>query len=72
MFSLFLFIIPILEVVFKVFPAEWLWKGALVLSTFHSVPVLFLPDGQYVWPEHVSENKKRTYRLCVVLSGLYC
>lgn len=67
MFSLFLFIIPILEVVSKVFSAEWLWKGGLVLSTFHSVPVLFLPDGQYVWPEPVTEkNKRMEFVLCCV------
>jgi hypothetical protein len=30
------------------------------------LPYLYSPDeGQYVWPKHVVENKRRKYRVCV-------
>jgi hypothetical protein len=52
MFLLFLFIIPLLGIIFNVFSADWLWRGSLVVAIC----------GQNVWQIHVIEDKKWKYR----------
>jgi hypothetical protein len=62
MFSLFLFIISLLGIIFNVFSADWFWRGGLILAIC----------GQNVWQTHLIESKKWTYRVDVLCwCGLY-